>query len=204
MATDQPNKLQNQPPHPEKIGIFGGTFDPIHHGHLILAREAKEELELDRMIFVPAAASPHKLNQIFAPAEVRLEMLTIALAGEAGFECSALELQRPPPSYAIDTVAACRLTHPTAEFFCVVGDDHLDRLSTWHRFEELSKSVQFVVLNRGGLSPGHPYPRIQRRLDISATDIRKRVATGRSIRYLVPPAVAEIIRNRQLYRESYQ
>ena len=185
----------------KKIGIFGGTFDPIHHGHLILAREAREAMGFDMVILVPAAASPHKLNQKLTAPEVRWEMLCAALEHEPGLGCDAMELQRPPPSYAIDTAEAFRLRDPTAEFFYLIGDDNLGRLSTWHRFIELSRIVAFVVLDRGGTKTEHPYPTIRRHLDISATNIRNRVATGRSIRYLVPSAVNKIIRDRQLYRE---
>lgn len=185
----------------KRIGLFGGTFDPIHHGHLILAREARETLDLDEVLLIPAAASPHKLNQRLTASEVRLEMLRAALEGEAGLECDPIELHRPPPSYAIDTAEALRRRHPTAEFFYLIGDDNLDRLPTWHRFAELSRMVQFVVLERNGLKSEHLYPTIRRHLDISATDIRNRVATGHSIRYLVPPAIEKIIRDRQLYWE---
>jgi len=185
----------------KKIGIFGGTFDPIHHGHLILAREAREALSLDTVIFIPAAASPHKLDQKTTAAEIRLEMLQAALEQEPGLECDAMELQRPPPSYTIDTAEALRRRNPTAEFFYLIGDDNLSRLPTWHRFAELSRMVQFVVLDRSGMKTKHPYPAIRRHLDISSTNIRNRIATGLSIRYLVPPAIEKIVCDRQLYRE---
>jgi nicotinate-nucleotide adenylyltransferase len=185
----------------KKIGIFGGTFDPIHHGHLILARDAIETLQLDRLIFIPAALSPHKLEQQPTPPAVRMEMVRAAIEGDPNFAVDAMELERPPPSYAIDTVETLRQRESGTEFFFLVGEDNIARLSTWHRFPELAKLVQFVVLDRSGLNTAHPYPAIRRQLDISATDIRKRVATGRSIRYLVPPAVAAIIHERQLYRE---
>jgi nicotinate-nucleotide adenylyltransferase len=185
----------------KKIGIFGGTFDPIHHGHLILARDAVETLRLDSVIFIPAAVSPHKLEREPAPPAVRLEMLRAAIEGEPPFVVDAMELERPPPSYAVDTVETLRQRDATAEFFYLIGEDNVARLSTWHRFAELSNMVQFVVLDRGGLKTEHPYPAVRRYLDISATDIRKRVASGQSIRYLVPPAVETIIRERQLYRE---
>ena len=186
----------------KKIGIFGGTFDPIHHGHLILARDALEKLQLDSVIFIPAALSPHKLEREPTPADVRLEMLRAAIEGEPRFCLDALELERPSPSYTVDSVETLRHREPTAEFFFFIGEDNVARLSTWQRFAELSKMVQFVVLDRSGLKTGHPYPAIRRHLDISATDIRNRVARGQSIRYLVPPAVETIIRERQLYRES--
>ena len=185
----------------KKIGIFGGTFDPIHHGHLILAREALETLALEVVVFIAAAASPHKPDFESAAAAVRLEMIRAAIEGEPRFAFDDMELERPSPSYAIDSVEALRQREPDAEFFYLVGEDNVARLNTWHRFAELEKLVQFIVLDRTGRKGAYPYPVIRRHLDISATDIRNRVATGRSIRYLVPPAVETIIRERQLYRE---
>ena len=185
----------------KKLGIFGGTFDPIHHAHLILAREALEALNLEKVIFVPAAASPHKLEQKLAAPDVRLEMVRAAIAGEPGFEFDPMELQRPAPSYAVDTVEALRQREPDAQLFYLIGEDNVGRLATWHRFAELSEKVQFVVLDRTGEKTVHPYQTIRRHLDISATNIRNTVARGRSIRYLVPPAVEKIIHDRQLYRE---
>jgi nicotinate-nucleotide adenylyltransferase len=185
----------------KKIGIFGGTFDPVHHAHLILARNALESLDLDKVIFIPAAASPHKLDQKLAAPDVRLEMLRAAIEGEPGFEYDQMELQRSAPSYAIESVETLRQREPNAELFYLIGEDNVGRLKTWHRFAELSQMVEFVVLDRSGVKTEHPYRTIRRHLDISATDIRNRVATGHSIRYLVPPAVEKIIRDRQLYRE---
>lgn len=186
----------------KKIGIFGGTFDPIHGGHLILARDALETLALDSVIFIPAAISPHKLERQPTAPDVRLEMLRAAIEGEPRFCLDAMELERASPSYAVDSMETLRQREPASEFFFLIGEDNVARLSTWHRFPELAKMVQFIVLDRSGLNTGHPYPAIRRHLDISATDIRNRVARGQSIRYLVPPAVEQIIRARQLYRES--
>jgi nicotinate-nucleotide adenylyltransferase len=185
----------------KRIGIFGGTFDPIHHGHLILAREALEALALDLVVFIPAAASPHKPDFQSAASSVRLEMVRAAIEGEPRFGFDPLELDRPAPSYAIDSVEAFRKREPAAEYFYLIGEDNVAGLKTWHRFSELAKLAQFVVLDRSGIKTEHPYPTIRRHLDISATNIRNRVATGQSIRYLVPPAVEKIIRDRQLYRE---
>ncbi len=184
-----------------KIGIYGGTFDPVHHAHLILAREALETLDLEKMIFVPAARSPHKMETPPTPAPLRLEMLRVAIAQEAGFVIDECELQRDPPSFAFDTVKEIRARERDAEFFYFIGEDNVPRLSTWHRFAELEKLVQFVVLDRTGRHAQPGYPIIQRHIDISSTDIRKRVARGRSIRYLVPAAVADIIARESLYRE---
>ncbi len=184
-----------------KLGIYGGTFDPIHNAHLILAREALERLELDRIVFVPAAASPHKLDATSAPAPARAEMLRAAAQDEPRFEVDEIELQRPPPSFAIDTIEELRRRTPDAELFYLVGSDNLPRLHTWHRFDDLQKLVCFVILARDAEPIDPRYTTIRRLIDVSATDIRNRVATGRSIRYLVPASVEEIIRREQLYKD---
>ena len=186
----------------KKIGLFGGTFDPIHHGHLLLARDALEQLRLDRLLFIPAACSPHKLGQQPAAADLRAEMIRAAIEGEPRFCLDELELTRPGPSYSVETVEELKRREPDSEFVYLVGEDNVAQLATWHRFAELEKMVQFVVLDRSGLNCEHPYPAIRRHIDISATDIRNRVASGQTIRYLVPPPVEVIIRERQLYRES--
>ena len=184
-----------------RIGIYGGTFDPIHHGHLILAREALETLELERVIFVPAAASPFKGAPV-ASSEIRLSMLRSAIDGENGFAIDDCELRRPPPSYAIDTVEEIRRREKDADLYYLIGEDNVSDLPKWHRFKELQTMVSFVVLNRTGLKSTHDYAVVERKIDISATDIRNRVASGRSIRYLVPAEVEEIIRRQNIYREK--
>ncbi|HEX4630300.1 MAG TPA: nicotinate-nucleotide adenylyltransferase [Chthoniobacterales bacterium] len=186
----------------KKIGIFGGTFDPVHHGHLILARDALEQLELDELIFIPAALSPHKLSGSPATADARVEMLRAAIEGEPRFCLDSLELERPAPSYTVDTIEALRSREPEAQFVYLIGEDNVAQLTTWRRFLDLSKMVQFAVLDRTGLRTQHPYPTVRRHIDISASDIRIRVARGQSIRYFVPLAVEKIIRARQLYLES--
>lgn len=185
----------------KRIGIYGGTFDPIHHAHLILAREASEQLHLDEVIFVPAAISPHKLDRSPTESDARVEMLRAAIAGETRLCLDEIELQRPPPSFTIDTIESYVAANPDAEICYLLGSDNLPRLHTWHRFADLQRLVRFVILNRGAKMSSCPYEMIQRQVDISATQIRNRVATGLSIRYLVPPAVEEIIRRRQLYTE---
>lgn len=129
-------------------------------------------------------------------------MLRAAIEGELLFTVNDCELRRPPPSYSFDTVLLLREHEPEAELFWLIGADNVDRLSTWHRFEDLNKLVKFVVLDRAVSELKSPYLIVQRNIDISATEIRKRVASGRSIRYLVPRAVEEIIRREKLYRES--
>jgi nicotinate-nucleotide adenylyltransferase len=184
----------------KKIGIYGGTFDPIHHGHLILAREAREILDLGEVIFVLAAQSPHKTNLSPASAAARWAMLCAAIAHEDGFSASRLEIDRPPPSYSIDTVEQLRAERQDTEFFFLIGEDNLPQLPTWHRFGELNRLVQFVVLDRSGATVEERYPVVRRKIDISATTIRNRVASGQSIRYLVPEAVEQIIRRENLYQ----
>ena len=184
-----------------KLGLYGGTFDPIHHGHLILAREALERLALDRVVFIPAAQSPFKLASAPAPAELRLEMVRAAVAGEARFEVDDCEVRRAGTSFTIDTVEAVRSRHPGAELFWFIGHDHIRELAKWRRSEELQRLVGFVVFGRGSHGEPHGFPTIERRIDISATEIRARVAHGGSIRYLVPDAVREIIARHSLYQE---
>jgi nicotinate-nucleotide adenylyltransferase len=184
-----------------KIGIYGGTFDPIHHAHLILAREALEMLQLEKVIFVPAAVSPHK-DPPSASAEMRLSMLRAAIEGEEKFELDDCELRRPAPSYTIDTVEQIRNRESDAAIYYLIGEDNVTTLGTWRRFNDLQKLVNFVVLDRTGMNVRHDYDVVHRKIDISATNIRNRVASGRSIRYLVPPAVENIIRRENLYREN--
>ena len=129
-------------------------------------------------------------------------MLRAAIEGELMFTVNDCELRRPPPSYSIDTVLQIREREPDAELFWLIGADNVDRLSNWHRFEDLNKLVKFVVLDRASSEMKSPHLIVRRNIDISASEIRKRVASGRSIRYLVPRAVEEIIRHENLYRES--
>jgi nicotinate-nucleotide adenylyltransferase len=186
----------------KKIAIYGGTFDPIHHGHLIVAREALERLGTDEVIFIPARVSPLRKTAPIASDEIRLFMIQAAIEKEPGFVVDDCELRRPPPSYTIDTVEQIRQRKGDATIYCLIGEDNVDKLTKWRRFVDLEKMVRFVVLDRSGEQPRHAYPVIRRKIDISATEIRKRVATGRSIRYFVPPAVEEIIRREKLYLEQ--
>ncbi len=191
---------------PKRLGIFGGTFDPVHHGHLILARDALEQLALDRLLFVPAAVSPHRTDRppTATPAQ-RLEMLKLATADEARFAIDECELNRPAPSYSYDTVVDLQSRFPDARLHLLVGSDQLPGLPTWHRFDELKARVMLVVFHRagnGGEIPQEGHLTLRRRLDISATELRKRVASGLSLRYLVPGAVAKYVEQHQLYREA--
>ena len=188
----------------KKIAIYGGTFDPVHHAHLILAREAIETLDLDKVILVPAAISPLKKAAPVASGEVRLAMLRAATKGDPKFEVDECELLRPSPSYTIDTVVEIRRRECDASIYCLIGEDNVEQLPRWHRFAQLEKIVRFVVLDRTGKQPSHSYQLIHRRIDISATEIRRRVAQNESIRYLVPESVQQIIHREKLYREQSQ
>lgn len=183
----------------QKIGIYGGTFDPVHHAHLILARSALEKFALEKIIFVPTRVSPHKRPSLATP-ETRLQMLRSAVEGESQFEVDDCELQRAAPSYTIDTVEKLSKNHLGTHWFLLIGDDNLAGLANWCRFEDLRQMVTFVVLQRAFTPIAHEYLSVDRRIDISATDIRQRVASGRSIQFLVPRTVEEIIRERGLYR----
>ena len=184
----------------QKIGIYGGTFDPIHHAHLILARFALEKFALERIIFVPTRVSPHKNDSVASP-ETRLQMLRCAIESEPQFEIDDCELQRPAPSYTIDTIQALKDKWPAAHLFFLIGDDNLAGLSSWRDFEDLRHMVTFIVLQRASTPIAHEYLSVDRRIDISATEIRQRIASGRTIHFLVPRAVEQIIFTRGLYRE---
>jgi nicotinate-nucleotide adenylyltransferase len=185
-----------------RIALFGGTFDPIHHGHLILARDAIEQLKLDHVIFIPAALSPHKPGTAPAASALRCEMLAAAITGESRFLLDECELHRGEPSYTIDTVELMRHRFPGADLFYLIGRDHLQKLDTWHRIDQLRQLVQFIIFNRGAADPPDTVPSLARRIDISATEIRQRVARGDSIRYLLPPAVEGLIARHHLYQET--
>jgi nicotinate-nucleotide adenylyltransferase len=185
-----------------RIGLFGGSFDPIHVGHLILAREAKEQLSLDRVIFIPAAISPHKLHRTLAPAEARLEMVRAAVGDEPGFEVDDCELRREGPSFTIDTVRLMKERNPGAALFYFIGEDNLEKLHTWREIEELRRLMQFVVLARNEGGVACEFPRVCRQIDVSSTEVRKRVARGQSIRYLLPASACEVIYRNGLYQNE--
>lgn len=191
---------------PFRIGLYGGTFDPIHLGHLILARHAAEQLGLSQIVFIPAAISPHKLSRApAAPADVRWAMVQAAIVGEPQFAADDCELHRSGPSYAFDTVTSFRRQMPGAGIAYLIGEDNVRELPTWHRIAELREIVQFAVFRRRLAGPppppgAGPFPIIDRAIDISSTDIRMRVAAGLSIRYLVTDPVAHLIDAHQLYR----
>jgi nicotinate-nucleotide adenylyltransferase len=187
-----------------RIGIFGGTFDPPHIGHLIVAQDAWAALGLDRVVFMPAAVPPHKADLAITPAALRLEMIRAAVAGDPRFEVSDLELRRAGPSYTVDTLRELRARDPEVALFFLLGVDQFRDLHLWREPEELARLATLVVVSRGGeavtTKPGLPHRLLEvTRIDLSATALRARVAAGEPIRYLVPEAVAAVIGREGLY-----
>jgi len=201
----------------QRLALFGGSFNPIHLGHLIVARSVAEQLRLDRVVFLPSAVPPHKSAAALIDPDHRAEMVRLAIAGEPLFEFSDIDLKRAGPSYTVDTVAHFRqelgldvLLH------WIIGADSLAELTSWYRVGALVDSCQIVTAARPGWDRVDFEPLRTRlseeqivslraglletpRIDISATDIRRRVRAGRSIRYLVPETVREHIERHSLY-----
>jgi nicotinate-nucleotide adenylyltransferase len=195
----------------KNIGIYGGSFNPVHVGHVLLAREALETLSLDEVRLIPAARNPFKTLAGQAPAEDRLEMLKLAVEGEPGFVVDPRELSREGPSYTVDTLRELTAEFPRARFFLIIGQDQLTALERWREIEEILRLATPVVIPRSALTTGEPLPRshallegrevpwLSRVFDLSATEVRNRVASGRNIRYLVPDKVMDHIHHRGLY-----
>ena len=185
------------------VGLFGGSFDPIHHGHLIVGQVALDTLGLAGLRFVPAREQPFKRGQHGAPAEARAAMLDLAVAQFPAFRVERAELDRPPPSYTVDTLRTLRSREPGLEFALLLGADAAAELPGWREAEEVARLAEVVVFARPGTEvPSSPLIRRVVRvpsIDISATEIRRRVRDGRSIRYWVPDAVAEYVTRHRLY-----
>lgn len=192
-------------PHAQRIGLFGGSFDPVHLGHLLVAQAAFEELQLTRLFFIPAAQSPFKPRQEPAPAAQRLQLLRLALAGWTGYELDEQELARGGVSYTIDTVRDYARRFPGAGLYYLIGADHVGQLPKWRAAEALSSLVEFVVIPRPGepLAASPPAFRCHHLrgipLGISSSEIRARIRAGLPIDLLVGRTVAEAIRNKRLY-----
>jgi nicotinate-nucleotide adenylyltransferase len=206
-----------------RVGILGGTFDPIHYGHLAIAEQVREALALDRVLFVPAAQPPHKLDEELAPAADRAAMVALAIAGNQHFSLSEIELERDGPSYTADTLA--ELADETArqgvarDLYFILSTEALADLRRWHEPDRVLELARLAVVAR----PGAPLPGATQLADMlpggaaslaraervetvplaySSSDVRRRAAGGRSIRYLVPAAVEAYIRDRRLYRSQ--
>jgi nicotinate-nucleotide adenylyltransferase len=197
-----------------RIGVFGGTFDPIHWGHLVLAEQCREQCRLDRVLFIPAAVPPHKPPKALTPGRHRLEMIRLAIAGHLCFEASPVELDRGGVSYTVETLEQLRAAHPEAELFLILGADSLQDFPFWREPDRILELASLACAQRPDAEvqlrgPSRPLlERIHQRLHwvqmpligISASEIRARVQAGRSIRYLVPRAVECYIQDHGLYR----
>ncbi len=193
-----------QPP-AQRIGLFGGSFDPVHLGHLLVAQAACEELGLTRLCFVPAAQSPFKPGTVPAPPQARLRWLRLALAGETRYEVDEQEIRRGGVSYTIDTVREYARRFPQATLLYLIGADHVHTLPQWREADALAQLVEFVALPRPGRTlEAPPAPFRVRALQgfpvaISSSEIRARVKAGQPIHNLVPPAVAAAIHQARAY-----
>ena len=196
------------------IGLFGGTFDPIHHGHLVVAEEAREALGLASVRFMPAAASPFKTDRVITPGEHRMAMVEAAIAGNPRFHASRMELDRPAPSYTVDTVETIASRGP-ALVWLILSSEALAGFPRWREPGRILDMARVAVVPRGGFDPlgaawvGEHFPGREDRfaflpgplLPISGSVVRRRAAAGRSVRYLVPDAVARYIAQHHLYSE---
>jgi nicotinate-nucleotide adenylyltransferase len=193
---------------PERIGLFGGTFDPPHIGHLIVAARVREDLRLDRVIFMPAMTPPHKQDRVVTSGPERLLMVERAIAGNPHFEVSDIEVRRGGVSYTIDTVRELLRERPGADLTVLIGMDNLADFGTWRDPDGILKLATVAVMTRPGYVPGATGAAFLSQMSlcevphigIAARDIRERVAGGKSIRYLVPDDVEVFIQERRLYR----
>lgn len=204
----------------QPVVMLGGTFDPVHNGHLIIARAVAETLGFEHVTLVPTASPPHK-QPASASAQQRLAMIRLAIEGDALFEVSSVELDRPGPSYTLDTLVHLRQQYGTdVPLYWIIGADMLEMLPKWHRSAELVELAQLVVAYRPPWTadlertferlatelPPHRVQEIRRHLvitpqiEISSNDLRRRVREGRSIRYMVPPPVEQYIAQQGLYK----
>ncbi|MGC4191868.1 MAG: nicotinate-nucleotide adenylyltransferase [Thermomicrobiales bacterium] len=198
---------------PRALGLFGGTFDPIHIGHLAVAERACDELGLDGVVFVPALLPPHKPHRIISPIHHRIAMLELAIQGNPRFSWSDVDMRPDEPSYTVSMLERMKQRYPDTELSFIVGEDSLHDFGTWHDPDRILDLTRLVVADRPGVdvddSVYSVVPRLRDRvvrfpaplLEVSSTDLRRRVADGFSIRYLVPTAVFAYIRDHGLYRE---
>ena len=211
-----PSDSESRPPglttdgRPRRVGIMGGTFDPIHHGHLVAASEVADLFDLDEVVFVPTGQPWQKAEREVSPAEHRYLMTVVATASNPSFWVSRVDIDRPGPTYTVDTVSDISAVRPGAELFFITGADALAQIRTWHAAAELFDLARFVGVSRPGYRPGDldrfPPGAVSLvevpGLAISSSDCRERVRSGRAVRYLVPDAVARYIAKRGLYRDA--
>ncbi|MCC6627667.1 MAG: nicotinate (nicotinamide) nucleotide adenylyltransferase [Chloroflexi bacterium] len=196
----------------DRIGVFGGTFDPPHYGHLILAEEVRHALRLARVLFLPAGQPPHKPDAAISPVADRVAMTRLAIAGNPAFGLDLHDVERAGPSYTADTMEALARRWPAAALWFIMGEDSLADLPTWHEPARIVRAARLAVMTRPGVTVDlaaldRLILGLRGRVDlvptlaigIAARDLRQRVAEGRPVRYQTPPAVEDYIRERGLY-----
>jgi nicotinate-nucleotide adenylyltransferase len=191
-----------------KLGIFGGTFNPPHLGHLVVAEHVREELELDRILFVPSAVSPHKQHRDLVAPAYRLEMVRLSIIGQPLFESSSIEIARGGVSFTVDTLETLKRDNPEARLHLLMGMDNLDEFTTWRSPERIVDLSRVVIMTRPGFRTNSVPESFMREfhfcqvpeIGISSSEIRERIKKRRSIRYLVPRAVESYIYYRRLYQ----
>lgn len=190
-----------------KIGILGGTFNPPHIGHLIVAESIRDQLKMDKILFVPSYIPPHKLFSQVALPKQRLEMVELAIEKNRNFSASDIEIAREGKSYTIDTINSLINLHPASQFYLVIGMDNLMDFADWKSPNEIVSKVELIVMNRPGYDADvkSEFKRFATfikvpNIDISSSDIRRRIKLGRSIRYLVPFEVEQYIVKKGLYK----
>lgn len=190
-----------------EIGLFGGTFDPPHLAHLIIAETVCDQFGLDQILWMPSGQPPHKTGGELTPAASRLAMTRLAIRDNEAFAVSTLEMERDGPSYTVDTLRVLQDRHPNASFALIIGGDSLADFHTWHRPEEIASRAPLIVYDRPQATPPESERLVQEarfaeapRLAISSTGIRNRCRDGRSIRYLVSEPVRRYIQEENLYR----
>jgi nicotinate-nucleotide adenylyltransferase len=197
-----------------RLGVFGGTFDPIHIGHLLIAQVALEEAQLDRVLFIPAGVNPLKVGKKAASGEHRLKMVELAIAGTPQFAVSDWEVRRPGPSYTVDTLQYIREQHPDAELFLIIGADNLKLLPRWKQIERIAEMATILALTRPGTDLRESAERAVEMLsslrsrirlveipglDISSTWLRDRMVHNRSVAHLLPAEVIRYCKENKLY-----
>ena len=200
----EPDVLVVEDGHRLQVGIMGGTFNPPHIGHLVMAEQVRSQLGLDKILFMPDANPPHVDEKKTLPAKHRVAMVERAIADNSHFELDLTEIERGGVSYAYDTIVALKQQHPEIDYYFIIGGDMVDYLPTWYRIDDLVQLVQFVGVKRTGYAQQTPYPVLwvdAPVIDVSSTQIRNKIQQGCSVRYLLPDPVFEYIQKEGLYHE---
>lgn len=189
----------------KKVGLLGGTFNPPHIGHLIIADQVKDQLDLDSILFLPTATPPHASGKATIDAKHRAKMVELAIKGQPHFDIEWAEIKRGGKSYTFETIKELKEKHPDVDYYFIVGGDMVEDLPTWYKIDELMTLVQFVAVNRPTYSKETSYPVIWvdvPDIAISSTEIRSKIADGCSVNYLLPEEVIEYINNEGLYEHD--